>query len=113
MLRRSNPGREAALGFGIDAGYGGVTQREPPDSGGAWQFAGISVPGSPRRRRALHSKPASLVTVVFGWQPQRNKSECGYDQPGSRGEWVGHRRCPRWSGYARQAAIVGAAEVSG
>ena len=59
-------------------------------------------------------KTASLVTNPWGGgQPQGNESDAGQDRPVSREERVGHRQCPGWSGYARQAVIVGAAEVSG
>ena len=36
-LRRSNPVGKAALGFGMNEGYGAFLPRKRPDSGGAWQ----------------------------------------------------------------------------
>ena len=56
------PKGKAALGGGTGVGYGDFLPYEGPDSGGAWQLAGISVPGSPRRRRSLHVDLASLET---------------------------------------------------
>ena len=70
---------------------------------------------SPGRRDVVEPstwKTASLVTNPWGGgQPQGNESDAGQDRPVSREERVGHRQCPRWSGYARQTAIVGTAEV--
>ena len=76
--------------------------------------SGISIPGSPRRRRALHFESASMVmNRLCGWQPRgtgqrQGKTDLSLAWVGG----VGHRRCSEWSGYARQSAIMGAAEVS-
>ncbi len=65
---------------------------------------------SPGRRGAVEPstwKTASLVTNPWGGgQPQGNESDAGQDRPVSREERVGHRQCPRWSGYARQAIVL-------